>query len=178
MAIKFSVLLAVFSVFMPATAAALVLGTAALLMLARIATWFPNKGLRDFGIAIMYIGHFALIVHLGMEAAIKAGVNFGNGTLSTHVFTFLTMGVIIPGMLIRISHGHTGRKIVFTLSDRVAFLFMGIGACARLLLTQIFPEQYALWIASAGALWALCFATIGLRIAPFLWQARVDGKTH
>src|SRR5690606_11535702 len=100
------------------------------------------------------------------------------GTLSTHLFTFLCMGVVIPGMLIRISQGHTGRPIVFSVTDRVAISLMIIGAFSRLVLTQVYPEQYVLWIMIAGIGWASCFALIGIRLTPFLFQARIDGKTH
>jgi uncharacterized protein involved in response to NO len=36
------------------------------------------------------------------------------------VFTLGAMGLIIPAMLIRISKGHTGRKVVFDRVDKLA----------------------------------------------------------
>lgn len=175
---KVLVLASVFAPFVPTSLATHVLTATGLAMLLRFLTWSPLRGLSNFGIALMYVGHFGLIIHLFMEAAKSADLAAGVGTLSTHVFTFLCMGTIIPGMLLRISQGHTGRKLLFTVTDRIGFAVMGAAAFSRLVLTQIWPTHYALWISIAGAGWALCFLLIGLRVAPFLWQPRVDGKVH
>lgn len=177
-AVKVLVLASVFAPFMPAFLASLVLCVAGLAMLIRFLTWRPLRGLSNFGIALMYIGHLGLIIHLFMEAAKSADLAAGVGTLATHVFTFVCMGIIIPGMLLRISQGHTGRKLLFTFTDRTGFAAMGAAAFSRLVLTQIWPTHYALWISIAGAGWALCFLMIGWRVAPFLWKPRIDGKVH
>lgn len=176
--IKFLVLSSVFYPLLPVSLAVTVLTATGLLMLARLMTWRPDIGFRNFGVAIMFIGHFALGIHFILEALSISGVMEFVGSLSAHVFTFLCMGVVIPGMLIRISQGHTGRAIAFSFSDRVAISLMLMGAFSRLVLTQVFPEQYLFWIAASGVGWALCFALIGVRLTPFLFQARVDGKVH
>ncbi|MGE4109050.1 MAG: NnrS family protein [Bacteriovoracia bacterium] len=177
-AVKMSVLASVFSPLMTAPLAAAVLGAAGTLMFIRFLTWKPLAGLKQFGIAIMYAGHAGLILHLWMQALGAAGVPFGIGTLSIHVFTFLCMGIIIPGMLIRISQGHTGRAIAFIGTDRVALALMFAASLARLVLTQFFPQHYSLWIAIAAVGWALCFALLSFRLIPFLFLPRVDGKIH
>ncbi len=176
--IKFLVLASVFSTLMPPVIASVLLISAALSMTVRLMKWYPIQGLRHFGIAIMHVGHFGLILHFLFEAAKTLGVYPGLGSLSIHVFTFLCMGIIIPGMLIRISQGHTGRSLLFTKTDRIAFLCMAIAAVSRLALTQIWPQHYSIFIAIAAIGWALCFSIIGCRVAPFLWKARVDGRIH
>ena len=178
LSIKLLVLLSVFSVLMPATVGSPILFTCALLMSLRLLTWFPLEGMRQFGIAIMYVGHMGLILHFFFEAVKTAGLYDGIGTLSVHIFTFGCMGVIIPGMLIRISQGHTGRALSFTRSDRVAFSFMAVASLSRLVLTQIWPQHYSSLIAIAGVGWGACFAIIGWRLVPFLWGDRVDGRVH
>lgn len=169
--IKALVLICVFSAWMPGELATLVFALASALMFARLFTWSPQVGMRNFGISLMYIGHFALAAHLGLEA-------LGMGSLSVHVFTLLCMGVVIPGMLIRISQGHTGRKILFTISDRVALGFMFLAAFFRLVMTQLDPSHYANWIAISAVGWSACFAILLPRLTPYLLRARVDGKTH
>lgn len=178
LSIKFLVLASVFHPFLHDQVAILVLGGAGLMMLARLLTWRPDLGFRNFGVSLMFIGHFALAFHFILEAVTISGMWPMVGSLSTHVFTFLCMGVVIPGMLIRISQGHTGRPIVFSISDRVALSLMIAGAFSRLVLTQLLSEQYFFWIATAAIAWSLCFAIIGIRITPFLFQARIDGKIH
>lgn len=88
------------------------------------------------------------------------------------------MGLVIPGMLIRICQGHTGRKLLFTLSDRVALGAMGLGGFFRLGATQLRASHYVLWISLAAASWSACFLLLGARLTPFLWRPRVDGRVH
>lgn len=57
------------------------------------------------------------------------------------------MGLIIPAMLIRISKGHTGRKMVFDTLDK-----------------------FVLWVMM------LAFVLLAWRYISFLFQPRIDGK--
>jgi len=176
--IKLSLLAAVFVPFLPDLVGVGLLLLAGLSLLGRLVIWHPHQGMRSFGIGIMYLGYLGLIVHLVFEAA-KIYGGFGMiGSLSLHLFTFLCMGMIIPSMMVRISQGHTGRKPVFTVWDKFAISFMLAGAFFRLVATQIWAEHYILWITLAGAGWSLCFALLGFRLIPFMWQARIDGKVH
>ena len=176
--IKGLILLAAFEALLPNVVAASVLTAAATLLFARLLTWKPLLGLRTFGIGIMYVGYLGLVIHLVLEALRLSGVFVGAGTLSIHAFTFLCMGLIIPAMLIRICQGHTGRKLLFTTSDRLAISAMGIAAFFRLAATQLWPAQYVAWIALSAVGWSVCFLVIGARLTPFLWQPRVDGRIH
>ena len=176
--IKGLVLASAFEGFMPAPVAAAVLGAAALLLFVRLLLWKPHVGLRTFALGVMYVGYFGLVVHLALAALRYVGWYVGLGSLAAHAFTFLCMGLIIPAMFVRICQGHTGRKIVFTVSDRLAILTMGAAASFRLVATQVWPAQYTLWVGLAAAGWALCFAVIGVRLVPFLFQPRIDGKEH
>lgn len=178
LSIKILILLSAFESFLPAPIAAGVLTAAALLLLWRWFTWSPLRGLSDFGIAIMYIGYLGLTMHLALEAMQIVGIYTGVGALSVHVFTFLCMGVVIPGMLIRISQGHTGRKLLFTVSDRIALGAMLVGAGFRLIATQVSPAHYLQAVTLAGVGWSLCFTLLAFRLIPFLWQIRIDGREH
>lgn len=171
-------LAAVFEGFLPATAAGALLGALGLLLLARFFTWHPIAGMRRFGIAVMYVGYLGLVVHLMLAASRYLGWFAGVGTLATHVFTFLCMGLVVPAMLLRICQGHTGRKLVFTGSDRLALGAMLAATFARVVATQVWPASYGTWIQVAGIGWALCFAAIGLRVGRFVFLPRVDGRVH
>ncbi len=177
-AIKVLVLTAVFQSFFPEKLAVLVLTLAGSLLLIRWILWKPQVGLQNFPIGIMYVGYFGLVLHFFFEAVKVSGSYAAIGTLSTHIFSFLCMGLIIPAMFIRICQGHTGRKLIFTRSDRFAILLMGVGAFFRLVATQVWPQHYSLWVSLASIGWSSCFLIIGWRLVPFLWQARIDGKIH
>jgi uncharacterized protein involved in response to NO len=53
-----------------------------------------------------------------------------------------SMGTGVPAMLIRLSQGHTGRPIPFTLSVRVAISIMWLGAFFRIVAPQLWPVSY------------------------------------
>lgn len=177
-AIKGLVLLAAFEAFIPPKFAALVLALAALFSLVRLLTWKPLVAFRNFGIGVMYVGYAGLIVHLMLVATARAGVNLGTGTLSTHVFTFGCMGLVIPSMLIRIAQGHTGRPPLFATTDRVALVLMGVGGLLRVVATQLWPAGYTVFVVLSAIAWSICFAMVGARVGPFLLLPRVDGKEH
>jgi uncharacterized protein involved in response to NO len=175
--IKLFVLASVFQVFMPSVIGALLLYGSATLLLVRWIIWRPLVGFRKFGNATMYMGYLGLVLHFALEALKVAGV-WREGTISIHVFTFLCMGLVIPSMLVRISQGHTGRKPEFVTSDKIAISLILVASFFRLLLTLIFPDYYLTWILYAGLLWSASFFVLGIRLIPFLFQKRVDGKIH
>lgn len=148
------------------------------LVLARLATWKPHLGLRRLDIGVMYLGTLALAAQLVVEAFRRTLPQAFVGAVSVHVFTLGTMGLIIPAMVVRLAKGHTGRKVEFDRLDRaVLWVMLGAFAC-RVLGSQADPAHYTAWLLAAAAGWAICFATLGVRYAPFLWRPRVDGKEH
>jgi uncharacterized protein involved in response to NO len=149
--IKFLVLLSVFQSFLPHWLTLITLVSAASLLLLRWLIWRPDIGLQKFGNATMYLGYLGLVLHLFFEA-MKAGEIWSEGTISTHLFTFLCMGLVIPCMFVRIAQGHTGRKPEFFTSDKIAISLIILASIFRLLLTVIVPGFYSNWIMWAGLL--------------------------
>ena len=88
------------------------------------------------------------------------------------------MGLIIPAMLIRISKGHTGRKVVFDTFDKSALWIMMLGFVLRIIAPQLHPAGYKYWIYLSAACWFMCFALLAWRYIPFHVQPRADGKEH
>lgn len=175
--VKGFVLLSVFQSFFPSTVASLILGSASVLLLVRWLLWQPHRGFQKFGNGIMYLGSLGLILHFIAETGRSLNWNIGI-SFSLHIFTFLCMGTVISGMIVRISQGHTGRKPEFLGSDKLAISLIMVAAVFRLVLTSISPEKSILWISIAGVLWSLCFALLAIRLIPFLFQPRVDGKSY
>jgi uncharacterized protein involved in response to NO len=178
MSIKLLALTAILEHAFPSAMSSFVLAALAGLIIIRLATWHPANGLSTFGIAVMYIGHGAIALHLILQVLSQTSVVFFVGNVSLHAFSFLTMGTIIPAMLIRISQGHTGRPIKFTFTDRAAISIMWLGAFLRLIAPQFAPSHYRSLIVSAAVCWFLCFSIIGFRIVPFLFKPRIDGREH
>ena len=178
LAAKLAVLAAAFAPLLPGPVAAAVLGLAAVLLVARAWGWRPLDAAKRFELGIMYAGYLGLVIHLALAALAASGVLAAVGTVATHAFTLLCMGLVIPPMLIRICQGHTGRKILFTRSDRLALALMAAAGFLRLVAPQLWPAAYTTLVAASAAGWAACFALVGLRVGRFVFFPRVDGKVH
>lgn len=176
-AIKVSVLLSVFQIFFPPLIASSILILAGSLLFLRWILWRPDIGFKKFGNATMYAGYLGLVIHF-IFAVLQSAEFWSAGTIALHIFTLLCLGIVIPSMLVRISQGHTGRKPQFFISDKISISFIFISGLVRLLLPLILPAEYSTWIMTAGFLWAAAFLILGIRLVPFLFQVRIDGKVH
>lgn len=177
-AIKLLAIAMVASPWMPAGAAALAGTLLALLLALRFVFWKPLVALRRLDVGIMHLGYAAIVLQLLLDAAAHFGAVAWIGAFSVHVFTFGVMGFIVPAMLVRISKGHTGRKVVFEAADRQVLWLMIAAFLLRVVAPQLFPQAYLYWIAAAAACWCAGFAILGWRYIPFLLRPRVDGKEH
>lgn len=175
--IKASVLLSVFQHYFSPPIAATILMLAGGLLFLRWILWRPDIGLKKFGNATMYVGYLGLVLHF-IFSVLQIAEIWSAGTIALHIFTLLCLGIVVPSMLIRISQGHTGRKPQFFVAAKIAILLIFISALVRLLLPLISPAEYSTWVMMAGLLWSGAFLIIGIKLMPFLFQARIDGKEH
>jgi uncharacterized protein involved in response to NO len=164
--------------FMPPWLSASLSLLLALLLAGRLVFWKPQLAVKRLDIGIVYLGYIAIVAQLLMEFLQYAAHPAFGGSLSVHVFTVGVMGLVVPSMIIRITKGHTGRKVVFDKLDLWALRIMILGFVFRVVAPQLYPAGYAHWIALAAACWFACFAIIGWRYIPFVLQARIDGKEH
>lgn len=177
-AIKFLGLALVLESFMPPVLSAWIALSLAMLLLARFFLWKPQVAMRRLDVAVMYLGYLAIIAQLLIHFSGWAWQPVWVGAVSMHVFTFGAMGIIIPAMLVRISKGHTGRRVIFDSLDKLALRIMLLGFVVRIVAPQIYPAAYAEWIYLSAACWFACFTILAWRYIPFLAQPRVDGKEH
>lgn len=150
----------------------------AILLFWRWLAWKPNLGLKRLDVAVMYLGYLALVLQLLASVLSLSWSLHWVGAVPVHLFTFGTMGLIIPSMIVRISRGHTGRKVVFDLLDKTALWLMLLAMACRLLGPQLWPAQYLGWLALAAGGWMVGFGLLAVRYMPYLWCPRVDGKAH
>lgn len=177
-AIKILGLLLVFASLMPPQLSGWIALLLALLLTGRFIFWKPRLAMRRLDIGIMYLGYLAIIVQLLIEFLRQIFYPECAVSVSIHVFTFGVMGLIIPAMLIRISQGHTGRKVVFDTLDKLALRVMMMAFVFRIIAPQVYPTGYTLWLDLAASCWFICFGMLTWRYIPFLMQPRVDGKEH
>ena len=177
-AIKLLALLLIMESFLPRTLMAGIALLVALLLLFRMAFWKPMLAIRRLDLGIMYLGCAGIIGQLLIEFINVVAPISWVGSVSIHVFTFGVMGLIIPAMLIRICNGHTGRKVVFGVLDKLVLWIMMAAFLVRIVLPQFFPALYLRWMDLAAICWFTCFALLAWRYIPFLTAARIDGKEH
>ncbi|MBV2234044.1 MAG: NnrS family protein [Sterolibacterium sp.] len=176
--IKLMAVVMVFENFMPAALASGLAGLLAALLLLRFVFWYPQRALRRLDVGIMYLGYLAIVIQLCLLAWQHVSPQGWIGGVATHMFSFGVMGLIIPAMLVRISKGHTGRKVSFDALDKALLWLMILALVLRLVMPQLVPEAYLHWLELATVCWVLCFATLAWRYLPYLFQPRVDGKMH
>lgn len=178
MAIKLLGLLLVVDFALPRPLTAAIALALALLLSLRFIFWKPQLAFQRIDIGIMYIGYLAIVGQLLIEA-LGHVINFvWIGSVSVHLFTFGAMGAVIPAMIIRISKGHTGRKVVFDGLDRLALYIMLAALAIRVLVPQLAPAAYLACIHAAATCWLLAFGILAVRYIPILMQPRIDGREH
>ena len=176
--IKILGLLLVFESLMPPQVSGWIALLLALLLAGRFIFWKPQLALQRLDIGIMYLGYLAIVAQLLIEFFRHISKSEWVGSVSIHVFTFGVMGLIIPAMLIRISKGHTGRKVVFDTLDKLALWVMVLAFVFRIVAPQVYSFGYTLWIYLAAMCWFACFAMLAWRYIPLLMQPRIDSKEH
>lgn len=176
--IKFFVLVSAFGVFLPQDISPWVYLGSGVLLVFRWLLWKPHLGFKKFSNATMYLGYLGLVLHFLAEGLRGLGFYMGSGAFTLHIFTFLCMGFVGASMMTRIAQGHTGRKPQFNLFHKTALSLLLLATFLRLIMTLLIPENYLLWIQAAGVFWALGFLILLIRLTPFLWSSRIDGKEH
>jgi uncharacterized protein involved in response to NO len=176
--IKLLGLLLVFESLMPAQLSGWLSLLLALLLLGRFVFWKPHLAMRRLDIGVMYLGYLAIAGQLLIEFFRHAVQMEGGASLSMHVFTFGAMGLVVPAMIVRISKGHTGRKVAFDGLDKLCLWIMMLAFALRIVAPQLHPAAYMHWIQLAATCWFACFALLAWRYIPFLMQPRIDGKEH
>ena len=149
---------------------------AALLML-RWCYWHPIQALRRIDIGVMYLGYLAIIANLLMQGTSPLHGHWST-SVAVHVFTLGAIGLIAPAMIVRISNGHTGRKVVFKAPDKFAIYLMLTALAFRIGIPFLAPGFYTECLYASAICWLAAFTIIGYRYIPMLLNARIDGRAH
>jgi len=147
---------------------------AGLLHLWRMRFWHTLKTGGEPMLWILHAGHLWLVaglLTLGMHG-------FGlveNPSLALHMLAAGCIGSMTIGMMSRVALGHTGRPIVATDPVTLSFWIMQAAALVRCLAILMQDENYNLWMAGSGVLWALAFIIYLAVYTPMLSGSRPDG---
>ena len=151
--------------------AAILAGCASLL---RLAGWKP---LSTVGRPILWVLHLGYaFLSLGLIARGLSLTLFPvKSSIPLHLITAGAMGMLILGMISRVSLGHTGRPLVVSKLIVAAYWLVVIGALVRVLVPLFFPSVYVVGMAGAALIWAAGLVLFAIVYWPILTRPRIDG---
>lgn len=140
----------------------------------RMKGWFDRRVLSVPLLWVLYLGY--LWIPIGMAATAASRYSLVLPSAATHAYTVGAIGVVVLGMIARVSLGHTGRPLVA--SGLVTFSFVCIQVAAML---RVFGPHLsynpAHYLGPSGLLWCLSYLIFFWVYTPILVQPRPDGKS-
>jgi uncharacterized protein involved in response to NO len=124
---------------------------------------------------VLHLAYGSLAIGLLLRG-IAAFVPAWPPTAAIHVITVGAIGLLILGMMSRVSLGHTGRMLVVPGSVAVAFGLLFIAAAVRGIGPLVAPSAYLAEMIVSGILWTAAFGVFVVVFGPILTAPRVDGK--
>jgi len=155
--------------------AACVLGLAAVCHIGRQWQWAPWVT-RDR--PILWILH-ASYAWISVGCALLAWALWHNQSISlgVHALAVGATGGLIIGMITRTARGHTGRPLVASQPEVLAYALVMLAALVRVFWPLLAPEHIAMALTTATVLWSTAFLLYLWVYTPWLTQPRVDGKS-
>lgn len=140
----------------------------------RLLGWRPWQTWRNPLLLILPVGYGWLVAGF-----ILRGLPLAWGppvSAATHAFSAGAMGVMMYGMMTRVSLGHTGRTLTASRRMIVGYLAVNLAALLRVGVPWLLPAYYQQGLIAAGLLWTLAFGLYVWECAPILLAPRPDGK--
>ena len=162
-------------VFAPASVVGLiVLALASVLHVKRLLGWRPALTLKR---PILWILHAAYAwVPVGLALLALAQIGLVSVSAGVHALAVGATGGLIIGMITRTARGHTGRPLMASKAEVLAYALVMSAAVLRVLLPLVAPAMLATWIIAAALAWSLAFLIYLWIFTPWLMRTRHDGK--
>lgn len=154
---------------------AVMLLVSALANLIRLARWNSKLTLNIPLLWILHLGY--LFIPLGLLALAAALLQWGISTsLATHWLTTGAIGMVILGMIARVSLGHSGRPLAIGRPVVFAFVLLILAALLRSLLPLLAPGMTSAAYHTSAFAWVLAFGIFSWVYWPILTRPRIDGR--
>ena len=162
-------------VFAPASVVGLiVLALASVLHVKRLLGWRPALTVKR---PILWILHAAYAwVPVGLALLALAQIGLVSVSAGVHALAVGATGGLIIGMITRTARGHTGRPLMASKAEVLAYALVMSAAVLRVLLPVVAPAMLATWIIAAALAWSLAFLIYLWIFTPWLMRTRHDGK--
>lgn len=152
----------------------IVLALASGLQARRLLGWRPALTRKR---PILWILHAAYAwIPLGLGLLALAQVGLVPVSAGVHALAVGATGGLIIGMITRTVRGHTGRPLVASRREILAYALVMAAAVLRVLLPLLVPGLLAAGLVAAALAWSAAFWVYLSVFTPWLMQTRLDGK--
>ncbi len=158
----------------PPVLSAALLALASGLHVRRLLGWRPGLTLKR---PILWILH-AAYAWIPVALALLALAQFGwvSASAGVHALGLGATGGLIIGMVTRTARGHTGRPLLVSRPEVLAYGLVMSAAVLRVLLPLLAPSLYLAALLAAGLAWSAAFLIYLWHYTPWLVGTRLDGK--
>lgn len=142
----------------------------------RLINWRLVKSFNVQILFILYIAYLWLPIHFLLSILNYFDWTNDIGKGSLHSLSYGCMGLMIYGIIHRVTLGHTGRVIHANVGAVFGYVLLTLGATVRVFGPLLYPSAYLEWLKISGTLWVIAFLILSFIIVPKLLSPRVDGK--
>lgn len=136
--------------------------------------WNPLLTRRRPILWILHLAYAWIPLALGLLAL--AQLDWAPASAGLHGLTVGATGGLIIAMITRTARGHTGRVLQASCAEVVAYTLVMLAASVRVVFPLVAPAYTAPWLLMAAVCWATAFGIYVAAYAPWLSQARADGR--
>ena len=140
----------------------------------RLAGWY-HHGIWRVPLLWVLVTAYGWIV-LGLLLMVPAMLGQLSVMLAIHAITVGGIGLVTAGMMVRVSMGHSGRKLQAPDSLVLSFILLNIAAVVRVLVPIVLPGLYSDAVFVSAMIWGIAFMMFVVRMAPVYWLPRTDGR--
>lgn len=143
------------------------LGSAGVGHVVRVARWGGWRTLAEPIVAILHISYLWLAIALLLLATAILTPGLFAGASALHALTAGAVGQLTLAVMTRASRGHSGKPIVADRATTIVYACIFMGALLRLML-PFTPMDYATGAAIAGSIWSLGMLLFAYAYGPML----------
>ncbi|MBF0422613.1 MAG: NnrS family protein [Magnetococcales bacterium] len=138
----------------------------------RLSGWRPLQTVRQPIVWVLHLG-YAWIIFGFVLRAVAVLTDWLLPATAFHAITVGGFGILILGIVTRVSLAHTGRPLQVDRTTIALYILMSLTAILRL---DFAPFDYGWAVSLSGVLWVFVFLVFALQLIPFLLRPRVDGR--
>ena len=166
--------LAAWVIAAPAAFTATAFAAAAVAHLRRQWSWRPGVTRQRPILWILQAAYTWIPIGFALLAA--AALGWVSVSAGVHALAVGATGGLIIGMVTRTARGHTGRPLVASHAEVLAYGLVMTAAVLRVLLPIVLPQWLVLSLLGAALAWSTAFALYLAVFTPWLLTTRQDGK--